>query len=448
YRWSSVFSVTVTLLAILQLPNTAGTPTVEPKPKFDPLHRVEPQGKPRDVKLKVSFPAAWVAKYQVGPSGIRKLMWRKQMNTLSYAGSYGVATDSSGNVFITGETFGSIGGTNQGELDVWVAKYNPDGILIWIKQLGSSAVEKSYGVATDRSGNVFITGSTVGSLGGNYKGQLDAWVAKFSPDGTLLWTKHLGTSTWDQSYGVATDSKGNVFITGITDGALGGKHRGSYDAWVAKYSPDGTLVWIRQLGTSTWDESYAVATDNSGNIFITGETLGSLGSPSKGTYDAWVAKFNSAGTLKWKRQLGDVDHDFSLGVATDGSGNVLITGSTRGSLGSNNQGVEDAWVAKFTPDGTLRWLKQLGTSSADISNSVATDSSGNVFIIGWTEGVLEGGISNRFTDTWVAKFSPDGKQLWLRQDGARSYDEGKGIAVDVNGYVLTTGETEGNFVRN
>jgi hypothetical protein len=104
-----------------------------------------------------------------------------------------------------------------------VAKYSPEGTLLWTKQLGTSDYDSSLGVATDSQGNVFISGETSGALAGSNKGDKDAWVAKYSPEGTLLWTKQLGSSGDDGSPGVATGSQGNVFISGVTEGALKGE---------------------------------------------------------------------------------------------------------------------------------------------------------------------------------------------------------------------------------
>ena len=108
-----------------------------------------------------------------------------------------------------------------------------------------------------------------------------------------------------------------------------------------------TLSWKRQLGTSGNDYSYGVATDSDGNVYISGFTEGSLAGTSQGSRDAWVAKYDSGGTLVWKRQLGSSDDD-SYGVATDSNGNVYISGSTQGSMDGTNQGPRDAWVAKYT----------------------------------------------------------------------------------------------------
>jgi len=108
------------------------------------------------------------------------------------------------------------------------------------------------------------------------------------------------------------------------------------------------LRWKRQLGTAVDDGASGVATDTDGNVYLTGTALGSLGGPNQGNYYAWVAQYSAAGALGWKRQLGAADDTGAGGVATDADGNVYLTGTTLGSLGGPNQGGYDAWVAKYT----------------------------------------------------------------------------------------------------
>src|SRR4051812_30188952 len=108
-----------------------------------------------------------------------------------------------------------------------------------------------------------------------------------------------------------------------------------------------SIEWIRQLGTTTFDQSNAVSTDGTGNVYTSGYTGGNLGGPNAGYDDAFVSKFNAAGNLLWTRQLGTADDDFSSGVSADGLGNIYISGNTHGDLAGPNAGAVDTFLSKF-----------------------------------------------------------------------------------------------------
>ena len=164
---------------------------------------------------------------------------------------------------------------------------------------------------------------------------------------TLEWIRQLGTSGYDASPGVSADGLGNVYISGYTDGSLGGTNAGEDDAFLTKYDEGGTLQWTRQLGTSRYDDSFGVSADGLGNIYISGSTTGSLGGPNAGDFDAFLTKYDAGGTLQWSRQLGSNRGDFSIDVSADDLGNVYITGITNGNLGGPNAGSGDAFLTKF-----------------------------------------------------------------------------------------------------
>jgi hypothetical protein len=314
---------------------------------------------------------------------------------------------------VTGWTSGGLdGNTSAGSGDLFVVKYNSSGTKQWTKQLGTSVDDQARGVATDSSGNVYVTGYTQGGLDGNTNAGLwDLFVVKYNSSGTKQWTKQLGTSNSESSNGVATDSSGNVYVTGWTSGGLDGNtSAGDWDLFVVKYSSNGTKQWTKQLGTSSRDWAYGVATDSSGNVYVTGYTSGSLdGNTSAGVEDLFVVKYNSSGTKQWTKQLGTSSRDEARGVATDSSGNVYVTGWTSGGLdGNTSAGSSDLFVVKYNSSGTKQWTKQLGSSSADEASGVATDSSGNVYVSGHTYGGLDGNTSAGNYDVFVVKYNSDG----------------------------------------
>jgi hypothetical protein len=289
---------------------------------------------------------AWVAKYD--SSGTQQ--WIQQLGTTVSDHSRGITVDSAGNLYITGETTGNLGGTNAGILqDAWVAKYDSSGTQQWIQQFGTTGSDVSNGITVDSAGNLYITGYTGGNLGGTNAGVWDAWVAKYDSSGTQQWIQQFGTTEMDVSSGITVDSAGNLYITGYTRGNLGGTNAGDFDAWVAKYDSSGTQQWIQQLGATGLDYSRGITVDSAGNLYITGSTQGNLGGTNAGSDDAWVAKYDSSGTQQWVQQLGTTSNEVSRGITVDSAGKLYITGETQGNLGGTNAGGWDAWIAKLSP---------------------------------------------------------------------------------------------------
>ncbi len=334
-----------------------------------------------------------------------------QLATNDYAN--GVATDSSGNVYVTGGTKGGLdGNTSAGNTDLFVVKYNSSGTKQWTKQLGSSGLDSANGITIDSSGNVYVTGMTFGGLDWNTSaGANDLFVVKYNSSGTKQWTEQLGSASSDFANGVATDSSGNVYVAGVTYGGLdGNSNQDNADLFVVKYNSSGTKQWTKQYGTGEYDEARGVATDSSGNVYVVGGTKGNLnGISNSGRTDAFVIKFNSSGTKQWTKKLGTWQNDLANGVATDSSGNVYVAGGTYGGLDNNtNAGNSDLFVVKYNSSGTKQWTKQLGTSSNDYAYGVATDSSGNVYLTGNTEGELDGNTNSGSTDIFLLKYNSSG----------------------------------------
>jgi len=367
--------------------------------------------------------------------------------------AYGVATDSSGNVYVAGGTNGGLdGNTNAGNTDLFVVKYNSSGTKQWTRQLGSSSRDSANGVATDSSGNVYVTGMTNGGLDGcKNAGIEDLFVVKYNSSGTKQWTNQLGSSSRDSANDVATDSSGNIYVTGTTYWELDGNtSAGKADLFVVKYDSSGTWQWTKQNGTDRYDEARGVATDSSGNVYVTGYTEGGLdGNTSVGKADLFVVKYNSSGTKQWTKQLGTWDSDFANGVATDSSGNVYVTGSTYRNLdGNTSAGNADLFVVKYNSSGTKQWTKQLGSSSRDYANGIVTDSSGSVYVSGTTYGGLDGNTSAGNADLFVVKYNSSGTKQWTQQLGTSSTDTANGVATDSSGNVYVAGGTYGGLDGN
>ena len=376
--------------------------------------------------------------------------WTRQVGTSDYDGSFGVAADGAGNVFIGGYTEGSLSGTNQGLQDAFVSKYDTLGNFVWTRQLGTSYEDIGRDVATDRAGNVLISGWTDGSLNGQPSAPgADAFVSKYNSSGNHLWTQQLGTgiSASARGYGVTTDFEGNVFVCGHTAASLAGQpYAGGVDTFVSKYTSSGNLLWTRLLGTSEPEYSDGgIAADADGNVFVGGMTYGNLVTPNAGGGDAFVRKYSPSGSVLWTRQAGTSDTDIVYGIAVDAEGNAFVSGRTDGDLaGEANSGGSDAFLSKYDTAGALLWTRLLGTSGDEYSRSAATDAAGNVFISGVTTGTL-GGLSFGGDDAFVSKYDTLGNLLWTQQLGTPSADQSWPVTTDADGNVLTSGFTQGSL---
>ncbi len=250
----------------------------------------------------------------------QSLEWMRQFGTEDHTDqAFGVSADGLGNVYVTGSTSSNLGGTQYGGFDAFVAKYDAAGALQWTRQLGTTADDKGSGVSVDHLGNVYISGSTGGNLGGTHFGFDDAFIAKYDATGALQWTRQLGTvPNNDSGGGVSADGLGNVYMSG-NSGA---------NAYISKFDADGVLQWMSQSGTIGSAISTGVSTDHLGNAYISGWTNGNLGGTNAGGYDAFISKYDSTGSLQWTRQVATSADDYANGVSADDLGNVFISGVT------------------------------------------------------------------------------------------------------------------------
>ena len=133
-------------------------------------------------------------------------------------------------------------------------------------------------------------------------------------------------------------------------------------------------------------------------------------------------------TTTWTQQLGSSSEDRGEGVTVDSSGNIYVTGYTTGGLdGNTNSGDDDLILVKYNSSGTKQWTKQLGTSSSDIGYGVTVDSSDNIYVTGYTDGGLDGNTSSGGSDFFLLKYNSSGTKQWTKQLGTSSSDYGRGV---------------------
>ena len=395
----------------------------------------------------VSSSLSWTGTKQLGVSGY-------------ITEATGVAVDSSGNVYVTGNTGGDLDGNNlTGAQDFFVTKYDPSGNKVRTKQLGVSGyITDATGVAVDSSGNVYVTGWTDAGLDGNIlTGAQDFFVTKYDSLGNKVRTKQLGVSgVATIATGVAVDSSGNVYVAGTTSGGLDGNTLtgiGS-DFFVTKYDSSGNKVRTKQLGVSGKNTgAKGVAVDSNGNVYVAGWTIGGLdGNTLTGIADFFVTKYDPSGNKVRTKQLGISGKDTEAnGVAVDSSDNVYVAGYTSGGLDGNTlTGTADFFVTKYDPSGNKVRTKQLGASGVITeAYSVSVDSSDNVYVAGYTVGGLDGNTLAGTVDFFVTKYDPSGNKVRTKQLGmAGKWTEAYGVAVDSSDNVYVAGYTTGGLDGN
>lgn len=372
----------------------------------------------------------------------------RQIGTPGIDLSFGVATDNAGNAYLSGLTTGSLGGPNQGSYDGWIARYNSSGNQVWLRQIGTPEQDNLTRITTDNSGNVYVGGFTLGNLAGVNAGLEDAFLAKYDSNGNQIWARQFGSDALDNIFDVTVDNSNNVFATGFTIGDLGGSNASPLpvtdDSYIAKFDSNGNQIWLRQFGTTAFDEAYGVTTDSAGNVYATGWTQGDLGGPNAGLYDIWLVKYNTAGDRIWARQFGTSEYEFAWDIDVDSNNNLYVTGWTLGALGGSRFGSYDAWVAKYDSNGNQIWIKQFGTPGDDASFGIDVNQHG-VFISGFTDNNF-GGNSAGFEDAWYARLDFNGNLQSVKQFGTPDADRARGgIAVNNAGGVFVSGVTEGSL---
>jgi len=317
----------------------------------------------------------FVAKF----SATGAFLWAKQFGSSNGDDSANsIAVDSSGNVIVTGYFTATVdfgGGPFTAPylgINSFLAKFSPTGAHLWSQSFVSYASAYANSVAVDANDNVLMAGYFLNdiNLGGgtlSTHGGSDAFVAKFSSAGTHVWSKSFGGTTADQALGVAADPSGNVVVLGFFSNSadFGGgalTTAGGWDTFVVKYSATGAYVWAKSFNSpGSFDMPRAIGVDRNGNVVITGyfsSTIdlggGLLSAVVSGVQNMFVAKYTSAGAHVWSEGFGGTSNVDGMGVATDGTGNVLLTGYFSGTAGFSGQsltcaGSTDMYLLRLDP---------------------------------------------------------------------------------------------------
>lgn len=350
-------------------------------------------------------------------NGTIEYQWYRTWGGSDIEAGYGVATDSSGNIFLVGPT-----GFGEGYGSMALVKYDNSGILLWNLTWSGSGSETGYGVTVDSLNNVYIVGET-GSFGA---GGVDIALVKYDNSGLQQWNCTWGgsvISNVDIGQDVVVDSENNVYIVGYTEnyGA------GGDDIVLVKYDNSGVQLWNRTWGGADDDDGYGVAIDSSDNLYIIGETH-SFGA---GVEDMVLVKFDSSGIQQWNRTWGGGSSDIGTGVTVDSSNSVYISGTTE----SYGEGMEDMVLVKYDNSGVQLWNRSWGGNDVDVSSEVVVDSSGKVYL---------GGTTKSFTllpDLVLVEYNNTGTKIGDYTWGTNGEDVIHSVAVDSSDNIYLGGRT-------
>lgn len=347
---------------------------------------------------------------------------------------------------------------------------------LWGEQGYSSLKTNDYTspIATDKIGNAYITGQYENTIifGNDTLSDAanSAYLTKYNSTGTAIWARQIIDKT-GQSYGtsVATDRTGNIYITGFFWGnaqagafSLTGSKLGS-DVFLVKYNTNGTVLWAKQStipSNTSYGYGYSVATDKSGNVFIAGyiQDTVSFGSFTLNTIhphnDVFIVKYDSNGNVLWAKQstltsFSGHSGGYGTSVATDNSGDAYITGYFYDTLSFGaislgySYGQSCGFLAKYSSTGNVLWAKQSINGSGVCSPmSVITDKAGNSYITGYYRNTIQFGSHTLYTPStsvFLTKYNVNGNVIWAKQSSPGWY--GTGLASDENNYIYMVGLT-------
>lgn len=379
-----------------------------------------------------------------------------------------IAIDLNGNVIVGGTFSGTmtIGGqqlTSAGGSDGFIAQFDTNGNLVWAQSVGDAADQSVTAVATDMSGNVFVTGVfagtiTLGGMGGaTYTANgKDTFVMKLGGSGAYFWSKRIGVSGDQISSSLAVNAAGDVAVGGHYTGDLICvfgciASQGAQDMFVFKYDTSGVQKFYKTYGDSADQMLNDLEWNASNELLITGQIKGTSidfggGMPlgSAGGYDIFAAKLTNTGTHVWSKRFGDPLDQKGVAISSDASGNILLGGSFVGSvnfgaLDIQSAGQSDLFIAKLGPDGSHIWANGYGDPADQSVSDITVDGAGNVFLtagllgsVDFGQGPLTSAVSY---DVLVAKFDTQGVFQWAKNFGNTVSQIGRGIKMDgaING---------------
>lgn len=346
--------------------------------------------------------------------------------------------DASGNLCLSGTFYGTVDFdpsagifnlTSMGSNDIYVAKYNSSGALIWAKAMGGIGGDVGYSIVSDAVGNTFTTGTYSDTVDfnpgiGTYdiisdSLSYDIFVLKLDASGNFVWAKSMGGSGTELAYSIAIDASGNLYTAGNFSSFLGdfdpgvGTYNlstsGSLDIVINKLDASGNFVWAKKIGGTGLDRGRGITIDGLGSVCFTGgfantvdmdPGTGVFNISAFGTYDSYVVKLDTSGNFIWAKSVGGTAafSESGYSITVDGFDNIYFVGNFGGSgdfdPGSGvytltSAGSFDFYICKLDASGTFIWAQSFGGINNDNCYSIAEDGTGNIYTTGVFQGVSD-----------------------------------------------------------
>lgn len=418
--------------------------------------------------------------------------WAKSSigNHLDYG--YSVATDAGGNIYMCGRfysdtiTFGNINLVNAGHLDIFLVKYDPNGNVLWAKRYGGIGYEMARSLAIDRSGNIIICGYFFGtqsfkmdsitlnlSLGGS-SSNMDILVAKFDPNGNVLWAFSAGGIFRDEANCITTVGESDILVAGLFESSiislgnctLANPLNEEFMPFIVRLDANGNCIWARRVLSDFVNVINSVSSSGDGNAFLAGYsnsrtlTFDSiiLNVPATDIDDnGFVAKYNSSGKIVLVKYFGGNSEDRVFAVHVDGYGDMYATGSFKSAtLNLDNytlqnidpsQTRKDIFLAKYNSSGNIIWAKSVGGLGDDIAYSVTTDFLGNVIMYGsfGSDSIKFGNVTLHNSskpsgyDLAIIKYDRFGTLLWAKSAYGTGSEYATSATANAIGEIFLTG---------
>lgn len=443
----------------------------------------------------IAFTAAHYdfALVKYGPTG--NVLWARSAGGSSLDYGSAVALDAAGNPVVTGYfesttmTMGTTILTNGGAAgtpDLFTAKYDADGNVLWAQGGQGTGNDEGRHLVVDAYGNICVTGffeSSVLRLGSatlnntSSSVSADVFLLKYDANGNLMAADHFGGAEGDFGRGLAADGSGNLFLAGSFTGSASFSDFnlvavGAADGFLLKVAGSGEplapasppeFIWARAAGGPDSDAQGGIAVDAVGNVYASGHfttsiTFGPTNLVSHGDVDAYLAKYDSNGNFIWVRQFGGASTDTAPNIALDHANDVYVSGyfTDEAMFGNTNLtavGVGDIYVAKYDSTGAFVWVRQAGGGGADHCINLAVDSGNHIFLGGYFRqtGTFGGQsvVANQScsifrSDAYVAKYDSDGNTVWVVRGGSCEDDVTYDVATAADNSVYAVGYYRAN----